>query len=349
MSKLTLVQFEEEQSEGIFWEKPFFYRNEKQWTPKIFESSFLGQEVPEGFNSVTVAIDGSAGANLDWSAAADAAAQYCSQGLALFWKIDLGLFHKLKLPLDNQTQMLSLKLSLDHFRDTLWQQFHRHTIGISLYEGSLLLSDALPWDDTLKESLNQWGGHLDDFCIHVFVEYLERLACGLPEALQTYVLLDAGAIVDPAHLARLATAERFDQIHLALKESRLPLNDLSWRGGRSPCGYLADQHLPIDDTAATVAVCLPSLEQQGRDGDAAMNGAFSFLEERQVPYRVIPELMLTSEWDGLDYLIVWPQYTTPQGLRMLQGFCAAGGTIVTLGEKMDLPEEITFAEWKEIR
>ncbi len=63
-----------------------------------------------------------------------------------------------------------------------------------------------------------------------------------------------------------------------------------------------------------------------------------------IDYRIIPETYLTTEWHGLDYLIVDPDSLSSQGFRKLQGFCAAGGTIVSLGKIMGLPYEILFDE-----
>ncbi len=48
----------------------------------------------------------------------------------------------------------------------------------------------------------------------------------------------------------------------------------------------------------------------------------------QVPYKVIPEHLLTQEWEGIDELYVPQNGVSAQGRRKISGFIAAGGTIV---------------------
>lgn len=57
-------------------------------------------------------------------------------------------------------------------------------------------------------------------------------------------------------------------------------------------------------------------------------------------YRVIPERFLNESWNEVDYLYVFSRWLSPRGKRMLQGFCAAGGTVIVEGEKIGLESEI---------
>ena len=52
-------------------------------------------------------------------------------------------------------------------------------------------------------------------------------------------------------------------------------------------------------------------------------------------FRLIPENSLTTEWHQLDRLFVAPELVSPQGVRKLQGFKAAGGELVFLGKNED--------------
>jgi hypothetical protein len=78
---------------------------------------------------------------------------------------------------------------------------------------------------------------------------------------------------------------------------------------------------------------------------AGLGEAIAHLTQAQTPFRIVPEYYLINQWDGLDSLIVLSSTINAQAKRKLQGFCAAGGTILTLGELLDLPHEIPFADY----
>ena len=99
----------------------------------------------------------------------------------------------------------------------------------------------------------------------------------------------------------------------------------------------------------TVGVCLPSLEHCRPSQYGGLREAFNWLSLAEIPYRIVPEGLLTTDWDGLDDLIVVPNGVSLQGKRKLQGFCAAGGTIVSLGHEMGLAQEMQFDDWKKSR
>lgn len=301
-------------------------------------------------------------ADLDWKAARQAAMQYRDQGLKLFWEIDLGLFAYLEHPLDDQMQFLALCLSLEHFRDTLWKEFHGETVGVSIYCGSGDFSDGFKWDEVQIFNLQEWlqetfetveefeketgiaaaafdeitpdllrkskeGGQLMAlFCRDVAVEYIELLATRLPDAMPFFVKLDMSNVFDPLLQAQLLTKERYERFQLDVKGNLFPLTAL-------------------ETQPAAIGICFPSLDRRRPSHYHGLRRALEWLIEQKKPFRLIPETQLTTEWEGLDYLIYVPASLSSQGKRKLQGFCAAGGTVVTLNEKLGLPNEITFNEF----
>lgn len=366
---------EEEITEpGITWEKPHFYLDGKIFIPKIYDAPKPEVPIPEGFNAVKIAFDGSLKSDLNWQSARETAQKYVQQGLLLFWEIDLGLFNKLPNPLSNQSQYLSLGLSLEHFRDTLWKDFRDRTIGLSIYRGPADLSHGYPWDESQQTNLREWlkavfndiaafvnetgistkgfddidqkllsenkiGLHiLSLFCRDAAAEFLDMLTNRLPDALQLFLMMDCSKTPDPLQQIHLISRERYDRFHLAVKGGKLSLSDLTWQEG-----LFIKQVTEIDEFK--IGISIPPIEFVRPSHYQGMEKLLEDLVVREMSFRIIPETFLITEWSGLDYLIVISKGVSSQGLRKLKGFCAAGGTVVVLGEKLGMPNEVAFDEW----
>jgi hypothetical protein len=287
--------------------------------------------------TVTITLDGKVTSSLDWGAERQLAVSAIQNGDKLFWAIDLGLFGQLKNPLSNQTQFLSLVLSLEHFRDTLWKEFEEHTAGVLLYEGSADFSKeiysgldqgrSILWDDELQQNYITWCERkavMDKslFCRDVAAEYLTMLANRMPDAMPLFIKLHLSSLSFVQEI-QLTHQERFGRIQLIVNGSNLPTN------------------LEI-----TVGLCLPSFEKVDPKYYEGMEAAVNYLLARKIPFRVIPETYLISEWDGLDYLVVVPEGLGSQGIRKLHGFCAADGTVVSLGDPIGVAQEIPWTVYR---
>ena len=331
----------------------------------IFDSQTIGEDVPAEFNAVKIVLDGKMQAHLDWSSAKRAALVYREKGLKIFWEMDLGLFDRLTLPLSNQTQFLSLCLSLEHFRDAIWKEFQEESIGISLYRGSADYRSTFPWDTEqvsnfqgwlqdsfksvaeLKDEANIHVAHFSDihplmlssskgqhllslFCRDVNGEYLDLLANRFPGN-SSYLILDDSTITSPMLKAQLLTKERYPRLNLGLIK----------QGGHQR--QLAFQE---HEEAVKLGICLPAMSFHRFSDYENLEEVLQWLQGASLRYRIIPESQLTTEWDGLDDLFVVSRSLGVQGRRKLQGFCAAGGIVVTLGSKMGLAQELSFEEWR---
>ena len=69
-------------------DKPFFYLDKEKFIPKIYELDWP-EEIPEGFNAVSIALDGSLKSELEWKAQCDLAFRYTEKGFNNFF----GKFH----------------------------------------------------------------------------------------------------------------------------------------------------------------------------------------------------------------------------------------------------------------
>ncbi len=348
----------------------------------IYDSKTLDESIPKGFNAVKIRIDGGLKSDLSWKEEIETASKYAEQGVKIFWALDLGIYSGLRNPLTHTAQFMSLKLSVEHFRDKLWNQFQEQTIGVSLYQGSADFSQGYIWDKEQESNLQGWledrftdihtlNGDLSSeflqfshvthqglsenkiglqllqlYCRDVAAEYLDLLANKLPEELAAFLLLDCTPFNDPVHLANILSKDHFPHLILATKGNLLSFKEFSWGDMHYQTGFLGT--IPPsspDKTPAKSAVCLPSLSFFKPSNYKNLRTVFESLVQRKSRFKVIPEEKLTEEWGGLDYLIVSPLDLTSQGKRMLMGFCAAGGTIVNVGHPMDLPYEISFEDY----
>ncbi len=333
------------------------------------------------FNAVTIKLDGSLKADLNWENKKKLAKEAIEKGYKIFWEIELGLFSRLPLPFYDETQGKSLKLSLEIFHQEIWEAFKEDSLGLCLYRGSADFTKDFPWTaeerDLLRERLekvydipqfnretglqirdfadiderllkqNPNGQHLMNlFCCDFCVDYLDFICQDLPDSLPLFVLLDAGAISNPGFLAQITSRERFDIYRPVVHGGALPISGLAWDDDRASFGYIAKRQIKLKPIElANIAICLPPVAKMSLY--PGLEQAITSLNQRCLHYRLIPEPFLTMEWDGLDYLLFQPDGLSDLGERKLQGFCAAGGTVVTLGRKIGMPCELTFDEWTE--
>lgn len=317
-----------------------------------------------------ITLDGRIKTDLNWSHERDVARRCIDKGLLLLWEIDLGLFSHLPLPLTNHGQYLSLGISLDHFRKNIWSEFQEESLGVSYYRGNADFSDQFHWDLEQEESFCTWvqeifhdvslfvseievpiksfdeitvekcrhslqGKHLLSlYCRDVAADYLLHLSTHLSAHIPSYLLLDITHIRSPLMQAQLIDQERYNHFHLVVKGCRWPFQGLIWQDDKI-ISKLPDRSVSVGFCMPSVRLCHPSIYQE-------MESAIQRLLDKKIPFRVIPESMLVTEWEGLDYILFDPLTLTTQGKRQLQGFCAAGGTVVSLGAHGAFARELSF-------
>lgn len=219
----------------------------------IFDAAYPGERVPEGFDAVRIPLDGSVTADLSWKKEREAAIQYVKEGRRLFWDIDFGIPGALPHSLSHHTQFLSLTLSLDHFRDTLWKDFCHETIGLCLYRGSPDFTPCYPWDPEQIRNLQAWLADLFKtkdrferetaiptadlslvtpeclassptgklllkvFCRNAIAEYLTLLSAHVSAALPLFLLFDLDDRNGPIEVAQLVSKELYARFLLGIK------------------------------------------------------------------------------------------------------------------------------------
>ncbi len=199
--------------------------------------------------------------------------------------------------LSDEMRYLSLEIACDHFVEKMWSRFESKTLGVALYRG--------PFDPDK-------------------IEYVRSLAARLPEQALAFVYLETDLFKDPLSYFRALSG-----IHLGhlipivqskwLRRFPYALPALSWQGEGS--AFEAEQRV-------SKAICLPE-----RGGEGAL---LHLIEElKETPFRVIPELHLTLEWEGVETLYAAKTTLGLQTRRKLSGFEAAGGKVVIVDHRDD--------------
>lgn len=325
---------------NLIFDYPYFYQGSQRFFPVIYDGG-LSEGVPEGFNSVRIPLDGTLRSDLKWDLAAEQARKHRERGLKIVWDLDLGLFSRLTLPFFDSFQIQALTLSLQHFCQTIWSEFADATLGIVVYRGLADFSMGFPWDAERREAFRQWleeigaseSPHLTSlFCRDCCSLYLNRLVSALPGYLQPMMMVDASFVKQPRHLVDLLHREAWERFAVAIKSSSLPTLGIGWES-ESMLGEIGrKRHQAASQDYLRLGLCLPSLDDHSMETAEALDKALAWLGNR--PCRFVIEGTLTGEWDGLDDLIVLPHAIGPITKRKLQGFQAAGGTVLDCN---DLP------------
>jgi len=160
------------------------------------------------------------------------------------------------------------------------------------------------------------------YCTNLLSDYLHRLAALLPEDAIPYLHID----VADDHLAErvlLFCARRFAHFQF----------------------FFSNHLLPIIPSDGPIGVSLPADHLFKSEKYIPLLKA---LADKGLSFHCIPEEMLNDFWDGIDHLIIDPETMSETGERMLCGFEAAGGEIVTMGGDIGSFQTVSFEEYLKI-
>jgi hypothetical protein len=265
-------------------------------------------------------------ASLEWHEELLIAEEYSSQGFGLLWDLQLGLFSQLQSPLSNEMQIKTLQLAIDQFSNNVWNKFEHSTVGVILYRGPIDLTSTFESEPAQQVDFENWlelmgvpsqeqreeRPYYSHYCLDLAAEYLHRLAAHLPTATQSYIIVEIAPWLSALDEALMLSQERFGQI--------IPL-------------AVGTKH-PSMQLQAPVGICLPPLAETFHPRTKALEQLFQDLQQKNTPYRLIPEESITALWHGLDTLILPSAHISHTTKRKLQGFAAAGGTSIIHGEDL---------------
>ncbi|GAB4231224.1 MAG: hypothetical protein Tsb0021_09530 [Chlamydiales bacterium] len=279
---------------------------------------------------INIHLDGSITSTLDWSHEKKLA-EYSE--LKIQWLLDLGLFKDLPQSLKNPTQIQTLELALQHFEKTLWNIFQDRTQAVVVFQGSLNFASELKWDHDLLTEYKDWmeqyhipaSSKLTEslFAREVASQYLNELVSTFDEDVPCVIHLDAREINDLTLFSLLSDKHRFDWIEPIIFNPPFK-----------------------QDTQANVGLCFPGNFHVAQPQLLVYQETLKSLLERKIPFRCVYEESLTNDWQGLDYILALPSAISKNGLRKLEGFCAAAGTVIPLrDEDLNLEYTMNYKTW----
>jgi hypothetical protein len=266
----------------------------KPFYAKIYEGKHLP---PQGFNVLNIPLDLSERSLLNWNKECQLAQKALEKGLLILWELQFDLSDG---PLEDEARFLTFQLNMQHFIEVLWKPFRQHAFGVAFYRGYL-----------------QEG----------FLDYLKSLAALLDEEACCFLFLDLSDSSDlKSYLLGSVPANLgcFFPIIKGQFSKKYPwaFPALAWDHGASSLGYCASSiHPRISETLLAYAICLPEKPLWEQLEAAVHHMGF-------LPFRILPESLLTQEWEGVDKLIIFPEACTEKSMRKFRGFMAAGGEII---------------------
>ena len=178
-------------------------------------------------------------------------------------------------------------------------------------------SELLSSSEKIEELYKESGLHLELFCTQLFSEYLHRLASALPDDAEPLIMVEISDKEKFAELVLLFSKRRFEHFQL----------------------HFSGIELPIEGDAKVII----SLPQDASYVPETFASLFKALEG--IPFKCIPEELLNEHWEGVDTLIVDPESLGSAGKRMLNGFEAAGGQIVSTRGPLGFANETSLEEF----
>lgn len=272
-----------------------------------------------------------------WDDAIEKAQEASQKGRMIFWELQLGLEEK-EFPIHDEGVFEALGKALKYFRERVFSLFSHNSIGAAIYRGPLDLSSIFSSNET---SQNEPSFEKKEYYLDLYATYFQVLAHKMPDDLPIYALFDASGLSRMEALY-LLSQERFEHFQVAVRNLNCIFWCLGWEEALSSLGWIGNGHAPILRAAPTLGVCLSSNLQYLESFKHLLDA----LDTLSLPYRIVSEPFLTQEWDGLEELIVVSSSIGKKEKRKLLGFCAAGGRVISFGEKLEIPLE---SSWEEFR
>lgn len=298
----------------------------------LFDGGYEHQAV-DGFAARRIPLPATLYDRLDWQASYKIAELAMSRGERVVWDLDLGLFNRLPLSLNDEGQFRACALAVEHLLKEIKAHFLEATLGVCLYRGNGDMRRGFPWEvgGGTEEGIDGNGEykHLIT-CRDRCWDFLRQLVVNWPDSLPLFATLDMRRLSLFTQLMLLHRDQLAHFCPIVRGVSALwRFPHLGWEEA-SESGALSRQQIaPYRDEEPLQQGLLVPSEPIDPKLYAAWEAALLNIEQQSIPTRILTESSLTAEWDGLDRIFVPPEVSLPTK-RALQGFIAAGGEVVSL-------------------
>lgn len=315
-----------------------FFLEEKPFYPIIYYGK---GEIKEPYNTYSIPLACHVDSDLQWENEIKKAEDLVTKGKYIFWDLDLKI-ENLKFPLDNKLQFESLNLAVKKFTKDVYPLFSTNTLGVCLYSG--------------KPPLNASVVERDHFYnADVFIDFIRLFLPSLPDQIIPFILFDSCEIKDPILFLDLFSKERFEYFCLGFTHAPLPKNLFTTSFSRDnktlSLGYFGNSFEKKSTNMSSIGLPIvgfvfPHKDKITKTLLLKVGETLNVLEE--IPLRLIYEPYLIEEIDGLDKIIVFEEGVSSMGKRQIQGFCAAGGEVIAVGDSVQgLADELSLEKFPE--
>lgn len=256
------------------------------------------------FDGAAISLDSS----LKWQNGEKEAENLREKGFGIVWDIKVNLF---SFPLSDEAFFKTVEFTLDHFKNILFPRFEKETKGVILYQGS----PDFPIIDPISREKSPFQKKV--LRHKLGIDYIKSLAASLPDILPLFLLFDE----EPLFISETC----FEPFCIATKNPYFSNVLPTWGWNRfSPFGYFSETVFPQKKGEEfSRAVVLPPLNTID---EPLLDKLENFLQKN--PSKIIPEAVLTENWQGIDTIFVFPKHLTHQGKRKVAGFEAASGKVL---------------------
>lgn len=298
----------------------------------------------------------------------------------ILWQLKTGVFQS-EVCRPEEGLINAVLRGLDHFTREIWTAFANSSLCCALAGGKIsplsswsqrelcgFLRSDLPeiasnsalraLDRDLESGGDLAGAHCSlkelnagecaiDFQVNLASSTWRTLAAALPDLVPTGVFLDLRGL--PAdHQLRLTTGEQLEELIPLARTSLSQVSAMSWNQIDARGSLWLELEPPKRAQSAKSAICL-ALGLPGAGGAARRWREIARVAERlqalELAHRIIPVTRLREQWHELDLVVAAFEALGTLGRRQLEGFCAAGGTVLSVGQPMQLELEIPFDRW----
>ncbi len=310
---------------------------------------------PACCNVQGIDVDCSAKSPLRWGDAHRMAHHLSEKGILIMWNLQTGLFDG-GVSTPGEGALNAALRAFAFFQETLYPHFAEWTLcaivdkviprewAMTGASTPTLVRDEPVCHDSLSFDRSTIFERFERAC-----EIWRSLSAALSEDCPIGVLLDLRAL-SPALQLQLTHQERLEHLLPFVDSNLKSLGALTWnrpsfQGAIWAQKELAPSTATVSRGELALALGVPIRECRDALCWERLGRSIELLEDLGISHRTISLRCLRDHWQGLDEIIAYTQGMTHLERRQLEGFCAAGGRVVGLGQEQLFENQISFGKW----
>ena len=285
-------------------------------------------------NRMILSVDISASSNLDFTSLQEHADALIQQGKHLIWDLQFDLDFSL---LEADSYFSTLYFGLETFLKQVLNPRLDSSDAVIGFRGEASLFSNMHFNGFQFQQMKEWvlqqaqssfeeGLHrplMKAFQISMISDMLHRLCCILPDEIPVLVIFDHECFENTVELATLLSKRVFPYL--------IPLTtcvEVDY-----PLYFNAHEQklfVPKQEYDSIVGFALPEWENFNSEILSNLQKFYQqFQKENLCLIRMVPEELFMEEWEDLSKILISEKAIGDRGRRMLQGFLAADGEVIS--------------------